>query len=384
MRILCWADSFWPYIGGLEVFITRLLSALRERGYEIMMVTSHRGLDLPDTALYKEIPICRFPFSTALADANVDQLTEIRQRVGKLKRTFAPQLVHLQMTPVSLSGFFHLNTAHIHPTPLLATLHGAVTNLAIRYDTLLGQILRRAAWVTANSEAVLVEARRLAPQITPYSSLIHNGLTVPALPPEPLPNDPPRLLCLGRLDNNEKGFDLALMAFASLLDRFPNARLVIAGDGLARSELEQQTAALGLNRCADFIGWVPPEQVPALMNTATLVVMPSRWEGFGLVALEAALMARPVVATRVGGLPEVVVHQQTGLLVERDDSQALAEAIASLLAHPERATQMGQAARHRAQEVFSWERCVDAYDALYRKLIKEAAHVESAESPTPQ
>jgi len=90
------------------------------------------------------------------------------------------------------------------------------------------------------------------------------------------------------------------------------------------------------------------------------------------VALEAALMARPVVATRVGGLLEVVVHQQTGLLVEQEDSHGLAEAIASLLDHPETATEMGQAARQRAQKVFSWKQCVDAYDALYQKLITEA------------
>ena len=115
--------------------------------------------------------------------------------------------------------------------------------------------------------------------------------------------------------------------------------------------------------------------VPALINTATMVVMPSRREGLPLVALEAALMARPIVATRVGGLPEVVVHQQTGLLVEPENSDALAEAITFLLDHHETATQLGQAARQRAQEVFGWERCVDAYDALYRKLIKKSPQV---------
>jgi len=135
--------------------------------------------------------------------------------------------------------------------------------------------------------------------------------------------------------------------------------------------LERQINELGLTDIVDLIGWVAPGEVPALLNTATVVLMPSRQEPFGLVALEAALMARPVIATRVEGLPEVVVHEQTGLLVEQENSGALAEALAYLLARPHTAIQMGQAARLRAQQVFSWERHVTAYDALYQKLATD-------------
>jgi glycogen(starch) synthase len=221
---------------------------------------------------------------------------------------------------------------------------------------------------------VLAEARELVPEITTRSSLIYLGLDPPALSPEPLPIDAPRLLCLGRLVP-EKGFDLALAAFASITHRFPHARLVIASDGPARPALEQQAGQLGLTDLVDFLGFVEFSRMAALMNSATMVVMPSRsLEGFGLVALEAALMARPVVATRVGGLPEVVAHQQTGLLVEKEDSRALAEAITYLLDHPEIATKMGEAARSRAQAIFSWKRHVDAFDALYRQLTRRRPH----------
>jgi glycosyltransferase involved in cell wall biosynthesis len=87
------------------------------------------------------------------------------------------------------------------------------------------------------------------------------------------------------------------------------------------------------------------------------------------VVLQAAMMARPVVATRVSGISEVVVHRQTGLLVDPEDEKGLAEAIAFLLDHPETAMRMGQSARQRVQKLFSWEDCVQAYDTLYRKLI---------------
>jgi glycogen synthase len=88
-----------------------------------------------------------------------------------------------------------------------------------------------------------------------------------------------------------------------------------------------------------------------------------------LVALEAALMARPLIATPVEGLLEVVVHQQTGLLVEKEDSKAPAEAVVFLLSEHGVATAMGQAARRRVQQVFSFKNCVEAYDVVYRRLI---------------
>ena len=86
------------------------------------------------------------------------------------------------------------------------------------------------------------------------------------------------------------------------------------------------------------------------------------------MALEAAQMARPAVVTRVGGLPEVVVDGVTGLVVERDDADALAEAVLTLIAHPDTARRMGEAGRRRAGEAFGWERYLGEYDALYRTL----------------
>jgi len=174
---------------------------------------------------------------------------------------------------------------------------------------------------------------------------------------------------LGRLITR-KGFDVALSAFALISRRFPEGRLIVAGDGPARSALEKQAADLKIAHQVDFVSWVAPEEVPALLNTTTIMLMPSRREPFGLVALQAAQMARPIVATRVGGLPEVVVHGQTGVLIENENVAELAEAISMLIECPEVAIGMGQAARNRALTSFGWDRCIDAYDMLYRKLIE--------------
>jgi glycogen(starch) synthase len=112
------------------------------------------------------------------------------------------------------------------------------------------------------------------------------------------------------------------------------------------------------------------------MNTASIVVMPSRTEGLPQVSLQAAQMARPVVAACVGGLAEIVVDGETGLLVPPEDSDALASAIAQLLAHPEDAGRMGVAARCRVQERFDWKSYLDGYQALYSRIYAGGRDVE--------
>ena len=379
MRILFWSELFWPYIGGAEVVGAKLLPALQARGYEVAVVTSHDHLKLPDEDRYNGIPIYRFPFRTALAEGNITQLVKARHRLAELKRTLAPQLIHLNA--LGPSFLFNLQTADAHPAPVLVTLHTVYDLIDSTQtegrDTLLQNTLRSVAWVACVSEAVLHDARRRVPMITGSSSIVYNGLDEPNILPKPLPLAAPRLLCLGRL-TTVKGFDLALSAFSMLIDRFPLARLVIAGDGLMRPALQAQALQLGLDDRVEFTGWIAPDKVPELINSATVVIMPSRREGFPLVGIQAAQVARPIVASRAGGLPELVVHEKTGLLVERENIKSLAEAIAFLLDRPDRARQMGKAARRRVQQIFSLERCVNEYDALYRKLSKKFPYVESA------
>jgi glycosyltransferase involved in cell wall biosynthesis len=366
VRVLVWAETFWPAIGGVEILAAKLLPELAARGHQLIVVTPEGPDRVVGRAQHGDIPVHRLPLWAAVQARNLERLMWARQQVAQLRRAFKPELVHVYVVGPSL--FFQRQTAHAHPAPVLVSLHQANEDRALRPDTSLGATLRSADWIAACSAAVLRETRRQLPEVTPRSSAILNALEMPGVSPAPLPFDPPRLLCLGRLVR-PKGFDLALEAFARLVDRFPAARLVVAGDGDARPELERQGVELRLAGRVDFPGWVDPADVPDLINASTMIIMPSRCdESFGLVALQAAQMARPVVATRVGGLPEVVVHPETGLLVDKEDPRALAEAIASLLSDPPAAGRMGEATRRRAQEVFSWEGHVDAYDALYRRL----------------
>jgi glycogen(starch) synthase len=366
--VSCSQRTCFGHIGGAEVFSAKLIPALQKRGYELIVVTRQDSPDLPRRDHFKGIPIYRFPILANLTDrAAVAGLMLVRRELAQLKRTFSPDLIHIQgFTPANVLS--HFTTASACPTPFVLTLINELSADGSSQEPL-RQMLRSADWITAKAVAVLTQARQLVPEIIPFSSVIHNGLEEPHRVPESLPMQNPVLLCLGRLVR-QKGFDIALKAFATITRRFPNIRMIIAGDGPDRTPLERQAAELGLRQFIDFIGWVGPDQVPGLINTATLVLMPSRWEGLPSVALQASMMARPVVATTVGGLPEVVIHRQTGVTVRPEDQAALAEAIVFLLEHPEEAVRMGQMGRRRVQDVFNWQHCVDAYDMLYRKLGK--------------
>jgi glycogen synthase len=366
-RVLFWSERFWPSIGGVGISASKLLPALQARSYEFIVVTLKEHFDLPEQDQFKGIPVYRFPFWSSLAKGDVSRIVELRTRIAQLKQAFQPDLTHIAFLGGSV--VFHLHTTDAYPSPLLVSIDSSFPDRGLGQDSLTGRILRLADWVTCVSAARLAEARKLVPEIINRSSIIYNGREVPACHPEPLSFETPRLLCLGRLDRI-KGFDIALSAFVSVVRCFPKARLVIAGDGPERAELERQAARLGLESSVDFVGWVRPDDVAALMNTATIVVIPSRNEGLPNVAKEAALLARPIVATDVGGIPEAVVHGETGLLVGKEDSRALATTINRLLERPEAAAAMGQAGRLRAQQLFSLEPYIDAYDVLYRRLIK--------------
>lgn len=367
-KILYWTQLFWPYIGGVEVLGAQFLPVMAARGYEPTVITSHGSLDLPDLDEYSGIPIHRFHFQEAFETRDLDLMFQIQKQVAGLKRSTQPDLVHINLTDPGL--WFHWRTQSAYPAPTLIALRLALDLIQTGADSLFGQSLRQARWITANSEAILAGLHELAPETKPYSSVIYNGLKTPDSALLPLPLDPPRLLCFGRVVP-EKGFDLAIRALPEVLSVHPTAALSIAGDGPARPELENLAAELGVRDQVAFLGWVRPEEIPPLLNRSTCVLIPSRWqEAFGLVALQAAQMARPVIATRTGGLPEVVLDGETGFLVEREDPGALAQAIVTLLADPEMMKKLGDSAREHVFKNFSWDAYLEAHDQLYQKIIQ--------------
>lgn len=366
-RVLYWVQDFLPSIGGVQVLAGHLLPELRARGWDVCVVASRDFTDLPPESEWDGIPVHRFPFREALTAGDPALLVETRNAVAALKRRFRPELVHVNLTDPSV--FFHLQTTAAWPAPFLLTTRVDMTQRTAGPATILGRALEAADRVTTISGALLDNLLALAPGIGAKATVIHNALPLPDAAPASLPFAPPRLLCFGRVAP-EKGFDVALRALARLAPTHPGLTLEIVGEGSALADLQALARQLGVDERVEFTGRVEPDAVPAAVDGATLVLVPSRWqEGFGLVALQAHQRGRPVVASRVGGLPEVVADGRTGVLVDPDDSVALAGAVARLLADPPGTRAMGDAARRRAEEVFGWARHVEAYDGIYRELV---------------
>lgn len=365
MRVLLWTELFWPSIGGIELFCMELVRTLRKRGHEFVIITSQSGPGLPATDSFEDTAVYRFPFHPALSRKNLGEMAAINGRISTVKKSFRPEIIHLNT--VQPSVFFHLKTKTAYNSPSVLTVH-TVLPPGLANAGLLGALLRDVDFVTSDSAAVLGSIVRIAPETAAKGSVIPLGVVPSTLQPQPLPFDPPRILCIGRLVAG-KGFDLAIDAYPAVAARFPGVELVIAGDGPEREALEKRAGGK-----ARFTGWVEPGEVAGLINTATVVVVPSREvESFGLVAVQAGQMGRPIIASDLGGLREVIVNGLTGILIPDPDGTALASALVRLLSRPEEAVTMGEAALRRARKDFTMDRFADSCERLYRRLARDRA-----------
>lgn len=170
----------------------------------------------------------------------------------------------------------------------------------------------------------------------------------------------------------QKDHPTLLEAARRLKDQGRAFRLLLAGDdpfGDHRRRMEERSAALGLEDRVTFLGL--RRDVPALLAASDLFVMPTLWEGLGLVFLEAMAFALPVVSTTVSAVPEVVVHGETGILVPPRDPAALAGAIVRLLDRPEERVRLGKAGRSRLEERFGLARMIEETEGVYRACLDQ-------------
>jgi len=181
------------------------------------------------------------------------------------------------------------------------------------------------------------------------------------------------LIAIGHLDAN-KGFDRLILVLRSLLTESANVHLLIIGEGVLRVKLESEIANLRLQDRVHLLGH--RSDIPDLLGAADVFVMSSHFESFGIVAAEAMMAGKPVVAPRIPGLNEVVESGKTGFLVEPDRLETeFPEAVARLLDNPELRIQMGQAGRQRALALFERERIVRRIIDVYEKMLNEKVTV---------
>jgi sugar transferase (PEP-CTERM/EpsH1 system associated) len=198
--------------------------------------------------------------------------------------------------------------------------------------------------------------------------VIHNGIDLDSFAPEPraVSGATLRAIHVARLSPIKDQRTL-LQAVRRVVDAEPGFHLDIVGDGPMREELVTLCHELQLSEQVRFLGF--REDVRELLATADCYVLSSVSEGVSLTLLEAMAMGLPVVATAVGGNPEVVAHGETGLVVPAGSPERLAEALLALIRHPNQARRMGQAGRQRVEEHFDLRRVVGQYEGLYRNLL---------------
>lgn len=370
-RVLLVASSYAPRVGGLETVTAELAGGLRERGHAVQVITSRYPRILPARETIAGIEVRRLYFVLArwnnLRRGRADLFFAglwftpfaTLQLLGEVMR-FKPDVVNFHF--VGAPAFFVLAVHTLWGARLVVSLHGDdVEGLDSRprFDTrLFRALVRRADAVTACSRALLDEAARIEPTARSKGIVIYNGVESAVAEEHCAAGS--YWAAVGRLVL-KKGFDVLLRALAMAQNQ--RLEFVIVGDGPERTRLQELAHALGVASRVQWRGALSRDDALHVIQHSRGVVIPSRQEPFGMVALEAMAAGKPVVATRVGGLPEVLEGAEA-ILVPADDADALAGAIDRVEGELARTAAYGCRNRQRAER-FSVESMVDGYVRAY-------------------
>jgi len=368
----------YPTYGGSGVVATELGIELAARGHEIHFITYSQPFRLTGREAnirYHEVPVSNYPlfeyppYDLALAT-----------RMAEVAEFYSLDLLHVHYAiPHSVSALLArqmLATRGRH-LPFITTLHGTditLVGLDRSYLPITKFGIAESDGVTAIS-SYLRDRTYEAFDITSEIEVIRNFVNCDfyVRNPELVAQQRPRYAAadekiLVHLSNFRpvKRVTDVIEVFARVAPVVPS-RLLLIGDGPDRSAAEFLALKLGVADRVDFLG--KQENVNELLALADVMVMPSEMESFGLAALEAMACCVPTIATRVGGVPELIEHQHNGLLYEVGDIDGMAAGALSLLTDPERLETMSCAARKTAQDKFCATRIIPQYETYYEKVV---------------
>jgi len=289
-------------------------------------------------------------------------------RAAAEARRFKPDLVHVHYAAgFGLWGLrtrFTPTVVSVWGTDVVEFPSGPFSRGVIR------KVLTRADHVTATSNELKRVATALCPRAADKISVVPFGVTLPPETSAPPPTPPLRLI-YAKIHHHRYGPDILIRALSQVVKVIPDVRLTLAGDGEMTDSLRELITDLGLSDMVSLPGFVPPDQIYGLLREHHIMVMPSRHEAFGVVALEAGACSRPVIAADVGGVSEVVRDGVTGVLVPPDDPEALSDAIIRLGRDEKMRVRMGAEAYSWVQERFQWDKSLDMMTDLYERIILE-------------
>lgn len=391
MRVLMLSWEYPPVvIGGLGRHVHALATRLTELGHEVVVLCRHEaGTDAathPTTDLRHEgvrvVRVAEDPTHLVFEKDLVAWTLAMGHgmvRAGlALLRDWRPDVVHAHDWLVTHPAVALAEHAGV---PLVATVHATEAG---RHSGWLSQPLNQQIhsvewWLANRADALITCSAAMRAEVShlfevPPATVIHNGIeprgwrvspaAVRAARARHAPSGEPLVLYFGRLEW-EKGVHDLLGALPRIRRSFPGARLVVAGQGRQASALVTQARKLRVRRSVDFVGHLPDRELVACLAAADVVVLPSRYEPFGIVALEAAAAGAPLVASTAGGLAEVVVDGETGLAVTPGDVAGIAAAVRQVLSDPAAAARRARTARARLAKEFDWRRIAEQTVAVY-------------------
>ena len=406
LRIIC--PTYWYPLHATDTqatYVHDINRHLVRRGHLVTVVTPGDPSQ-PRTDTFDGVEVVRFPMEIP-ADLTYGHVAQSRVNwLGRFARlaVMANYLDAQYRSTLVLARERKADVIHAHwaiptgpaavlaaerlGTPSVITMHGGdvYVNPEQGYDfptrwyvrPPLRWTLRHAGALTAITEDCRQHALR-AGAPAERIRLVFNGTDLRRFSPSNNGQQPtaspygPQMIFACRQLFPRKGIRFLIEAAARIKPRFPGLKVVIAGDGFERPDLLRLAAELGIAEDVVFLGWVPNAELPPYYRAAAVSVIPSLEEGFGIPAAEAMGCEIPVVATDAGGLPEVVEHGVTGLVVPRGNADALADAIAALLSDQALRRRMGQAGRQRALQLFDWDRTAEQFEKIYFELGARAA-----------
>ncbi|HET9143080.1 glycosyltransferase family 4 protein [Actinophytocola sp.] len=395
MRVLMLSWEYPPVVvGGLGRHVHALATHLAEQGHEVVVLCRHEaGTDAlthpTQRSTHEGVRLIRVAEDPTHLVFEKDLVAwtlamgHAMVRAGfALLRGWRPDVVHAhdwlvthpaialaEQAGVPLVATFHATEAGRHSgwlsAPLNQQIHSVEWWLANRADAL---ITCSAAMRAETAHLFEVDAEGIA--------VIHNGIEPRGwrVPPELVrqsrrrhsPRGEPLIAFFGRLEW-EKGVHDLIAALPRVRRTHPGTRLVVAGRGRQGPALANQARKLRVARSVRFVGHLPDRELVACLAAADVVVLPSRYEPFGIVALEAAAAGAPLVAAATGGLGEVVIDGETGLSFTPGDVAGLAEAVRAVLDDPVAADRRARRAKARRAEDFDWRKIAAATAEVYRR-----------------
>lgn len=365
MRIALVTSYFPPHPGGQEFHVLELAQGLVEMGHDVTVVTSN--VDRDDGPEPSDYRVVWLPSTRIASDA-------FTFGVGKALREAKPDVVHIHAPLCIIATQASMWARN---TPLVATYHGDYYKSSLFANALrllrnhlqLPYVLRNAGTINALSE----NDRRL---MTDYGvdpdkiKIIYPGVDLAKFQVDQeawRPNGK-RILYVGRVVY-EKGVKELITSFGALCQQEEDVELVIAGDGDALEDMRALARRSGLEDRVTFLGWLPHDEIIEQYGQAMVVVLPSFSEGMPYAVLEAMAAGRPVIASNVSGIKDVVDHQESGLLYDVSDPDGLREAMLRLVTDPEMCNRLGKRARERCHASFGRQRWLEDTVRVYESVL---------------